>query len=172
MACSAIVEVAGENNADGIAPVGDRRRAEERVDGRARVVFLGAAQQIDPPIVDQQVGARRGDQDSPGADRLAVFGEAHGQLREGREQRRQHAVVVAQVHGNEDSGGECLGQATDHCLQRRDAAGGRPNDDKFLYRVHRAISQCCAWIEAPSQRLVPGAIPSRGECDSLSDLHG
>jgi hypothetical protein len=68
----AIVLVPGQDHPDPARAVGERRRAEQRVDGRADAVLSCAAAQLDAVFPDQQVIVRAGEIGVPAVDPLPV----------------------------------------------------------------------------------------------------
>ena len=68
----AVVEAAGEDDADDGGSAGFGGGAEEGIDGGAEAVFAGAAGEVDAGVLDEEVLVGRGDVDVAGVERLAV----------------------------------------------------------------------------------------------------
>jgi hypothetical protein len=62
----AIVEVAGQDDADGARPEHLGRRAEQRIDGRPEPVLVWPSGDADPPRFDDEVTVGRGNVDAAG----------------------------------------------------------------------------------------------------------
>jgi len=69
---AAVVEGAGEDDADHARAVAPGRRPEERIDGRAKAVLARTPRHADGPVLDEQVAVRRRDVEPSVAETFAV----------------------------------------------------------------------------------------------------
>jgi hypothetical protein len=129
----AVVQVAGQDDADRAGAKGGGGGAEQRIDRRTAVVFLGTVHQarVDARAVGDhgQVGIGRGQQHPPREDRLAVDRMAHRQRRVAAEDLGQHAAVRADVCDDQYCSGKVRRQRCQKNLQRTERTKRSADDD-------------------------------------------
>jgi hypothetical protein len=131
----AVVEDAGQDDADGALAVQVRGRAKERVDGRTVAIVFGTARDAHSVIVDEEVMVRRRDVDVRGADEVAVLGSNDRQPRIASQDLDEVAAPVGlEVHDDEERRREVLGQRRYQSIESGDAACRSDDDDDVALR--------------------------------------
>ena len=102
----AVVEEAGEEHADHAPPPCERRRAEQRIDRRTRVVLLGSAHDAGHAVGHEHVVVGRRDEDPSGLERLAVECVRRAKPAGAFEKLGQDAAMTADVQHDEHRRGE------------------------------------------------------------------
>jgi hypothetical protein len=133
----AVVEAAGEDDADDLGTFCLRRSAEEGINGGAEAVFLGAAGEADGVVADDEVVVRGRDIDMAIFEFSAVFdGLDDDAAGAGEEFGEDAAAGGSGVEDDADSGGEVVGEAGDDAEEDFDAPGGSAHDDEVWKQRH------------------------------------
>jgi hypothetical protein len=154
----AVVEHAGQHDADDLRRVVAGRGAEHHVDRRAEAVLARAAAQPRAAVTQHQVLVGRRDVDPPGRERCAVLGELGRQRGGARQHGRQQAIAGARMADHEHRGGERGVERAEQRLQRADAAGrGADDDDVVVLHGREAPGPSCKYNgRSPGRVRDPG----------------
>jgi hypothetical protein len=131
----AVVEGAGQHHADRTRAVFERGAAEQRVDRRPAVVFLGPAAQADRARLEQHVAVGRGEVDRAGARHVAVARLHHPQRPAPFEQCGHPARVAADVQHHQHRRRK-VGRQRRQEAQQGPHTPERGTDDDDEWRIH------------------------------------
>ena len=128
----AVVERTGEDGADGPRAVVVGGGAEKWVDGRTVAVLFGAADEPQPPRLDQHVVVGRGDVDAARRKRFLVLRmQRRKRAGAGEDMRECAAVIGREVENDHHGGRQIFRKRRRDFLQRLDAAGRGANADQI-----------------------------------------
>jgi hypothetical protein len=133
---SAVVQVAGENDADNPGSIAERRGAEERIQGRPMAVLLGPTGETHMTVGHVQVAIGRGYVDPTRLDGLSIAGvpgeKWAGPVQNAWERARHRA---GEMHDNEDGPRKIRWYTTNELGEHLDTAG-RPADHYNIPPCH------------------------------------
>jgi hypothetical protein len=106
-----VIKRAGQNHPNYLGLMRDSSGTKERINGRATMVFFGAAGQTDTIFLDEEMVVGRSYQDGPGLNRRAIGGLPDLQCTGLRKNSRQEVYAAAYVHDYHDGRGKICGQS-------------------------------------------------------------
>ena len=130
----AVVQHSAQHDSDRARAMPQRCRAEQRIDGWSRMVFLGTTHQPQSRSVHQQVMIGRRNVDAARHDRLAIAGIGRRQAAGGLKQLRQEAAVPADVQHHKHRGGQLVRQLLCQPDEDRKTPAEPPTTITFMSR--------------------------------------
>src|SRR5581483_3868850 len=136
----AVVERAGEDDADHARALAHGRRAEERVDGRPEAILARATRHADGAVVEQEVMVRRRDVDASVREGLTVDG-VRGRQRSGTAHHggQGAGTLRGAVDGDEESRGQLLRKPAGEIQQSRHPSRRSANHHDVPGAHHRLL---------------------------------
>ena len=126
---NAVAAGAAQHDADHARPKELRRRAEQRIDGRAGEMLARSARQPDMAALDQHVPVWRRGIDPAGPDRLAILSVGRRQRGGALQQFRQAASVRPDVRNDQDAAGEVASKSAGDVKDRGEGSRGTADRD-------------------------------------------